>query len=124
MSLLTLGLELMDEKVKPKDRKEIMKNMRKILECTRFPSISYLSESVTPVAEGLELEGNLRIKGRAKLLRTFVSIESDEDSLTATGKFSFLHSDFGMKPFRAALGAIKVANELSIDFHIRAVRTE
>ena len=121
--LSTKALALRDSELKPKDRAEIMKNMRKSLECDRFPSISFLSQTATPVSGGFEIQGELRIKGRAKTLRTVVAFESDGDTITASGRFECLHSEFGMKPYSAAFGAIKVANKLSFEFQVFAKRT-
>jgi hypothetical protein len=42
--------------------------------------------------------------------------------MTATGRLVVKHSDFGLVPFSAAGGLLKVADEVSIDFELLATR--
>ncbi len=51
-----------------------------------------------------------------------VTIAQRSDRLTATGTFSVKQTDFGMKPYSAAGGTIKVADEVTFDFEAIAIR--
>lgn len=51
-----------------------------------------------------------------------VQLNSGPNHLTAAGKLTIKHSDFGLVPFSAAGGLLKVADEVSIDFELVAAR--
>lgn len=51
-----------------------------------------------------------------------VQIDTAPDRMTATGKLTIKHSDFGLVPFSAAGGLLKVADEVTIDFELVATR--
>ena len=45
-----------------------------------------------------------------------------EDSFVATGQISISHRDIGLKPFKAALGTLRVRNEMVLRFEIHGNR--
>ena len=49
-----------------------------------------------------------------------LSVEMQGNALVARGSFRILQSDFGIKPFSVAGGAIQVADEVEVAFEIRA----
>jgi polyisoprenoid-binding protein YceI len=119
ISLPTKDLQLIDSQLSSSDRSEIVKNMRSSLDVSRFPSILFASTKVSEKTGGVEVLGELRIKGRAKGMSVFVRLERQEGLLIASGRFSALHSDFGIKPYSAAFGTIRVADELRFEFLAR-----
>ena len=49
-------------------------------------------------------------------------LDIDENELVVSGQASINHSDFGVTPFSAAGGLVRVANELIIDYRLVAKR--
>jgi hypothetical protein len=51
-----------------------------------------------------------------------VQLDIASDRMTVTGSLAVQHSDFGLVPFSAAGGLLKVADEVAIDFELVAAR--
>ncbi len=51
-----------------------------------------------------------------------MNLEHDQEQIIASGHFELRQKDFGIKPFSAALGALKVKNELQVRFRLLARR--
>jgi len=51
-----------------------------------------------------------------------VQLEIRPEQLTAAGRMSVRHSDFGLTPFSAAGGLVRVADEINLEFEIVATR--
>jgi polyisoprenoid-binding protein YceI len=113
--------------VKEKDRIEIERTMRaEVLETSKYPEISFRSNSiaVNRLAEGrcgVRIIGDLSLHGTTQK-NLWISAEASlrPDSLRATGNFSLKQTDFGIKPYSAAGGTIKLKNELKFTFEIAA----
>jgi polyisoprenoid-binding protein YceI len=96
-----------------------------VLDAARFQSITFRSRSVTgkEVKAGvydLQVTGELDLHGVSRSLTLPLRVEVAADALTATGKTTLRHSDFGMKPVSAGGGTVKVRNEIGVDFRIVA----
>jgi polyisoprenoid-binding protein YceI len=110
-----------------KDRLEIEQTMREqVLEIAKYPEIVFVSSniSVTRLSEGRyrgRIIGDLTFHGvtQKNLWITAQGTVSGE-SLKAQGDFTLKQTDFGIKPFSAAGGTIKLKNELKFSFDIAA----
>lgn len=111
------------EEVKEKDRLEIEQTMRnEVLETSRYDEILFTSSniSVNRLAQGrcqVRVIGDLTLHGVTRK-SIWISAEAtiSDDSLQAKGDFSLKQSDFGIKPYSAAGGTIKLKNELKFLF--------
>ncbi len=113
--------------VKEKDPLEIEQTMREqVLEIAKYPEIVFVSSniSVTLLAEGryrARVIGDLTFHGATqKNLWITSEVSVSGESLRAKGEFSLKQTDFGIKPFSAAGGTIKLKNELKFSFDIAA----
>ena len=112
---------------KEKDRLEIERTMREqVLEVERFPEIVFRSANISAsrLAEGryrARIIGDLTLHGVTQK-NVWLSAEATMtgDTLRARGDFSLKQSDFGIKPFSAVGGTIKLKNELKFAFDIGA----
>lgn len=95
---------------------EIQHSMQEnVLESGRFPEISFVSDSVQPSGEnGWIVLGELSLHGVTKPIR--MSVRKVEGRYLGTSMIK--QTDFGIQPISAAGGAVKVRNELEIDFLI------
>jgi polyisoprenoid-binding protein YceI len=96
-----------------------------VLDAVRFPKIHFRSKSVAgqALAAGgydLRLVGELSLRGATQEITVPVKVTLDGRTLTAIGKTTLRHDQFGMKPVSAGGGTVKVANEIHIDFQIVA----
>ncbi len=111
--------------VKEKDRLEIERTTREeVLETAKYTEIVFTSNniSVNRLAEGrcrVRIIGDLTLHGvTQKSLWISAEATLSEDNLRAQGDFSLKQTDFGIKPYSAAGGTIKLKNELKFSFDI------
>ena len=115
--------------VKEKDRLEIESTMREqVLETGKYPEIVFRSNniSVNKAGEGrcrVRIVGDLTLHGTTQK-NIWISAEAtlSDDRLQAQGAFSLKQTEFGIKPYSAAGGTIKLKNELKFLFDIVGVK--
>jgi polyisoprenoid-binding protein YceI len=95
-----------------------------VLDVKQYPSITFESTAVTATGTlpslTLSVAGKLTIRSTTKPVTASVAMKVDGATLTATGKFTIKQTDFGIKPISAGGGAVKVKDELTINFTISA----
>jgi polyisoprenoid-binding protein YceI len=88
-----------------------------VLDVNRFPEILFDSESAERSEAGAwTVRGQLTLHGQARPLTTTVSGAQGHYK----GSLALKQSDFGIAPIRVAGGAVKVKDQLTIDFDIVA----
>jgi polyisoprenoid-binding protein YceI len=108
--------------VKPltdRDRADIKNTLRDILDSEIHPEIRFNSTSVTRSAESATVEGDLTIRGETEPVT--VSAELTDDRVR--GSTTVAQSRWGIKPYSAFLGALKVADEVGVVFDAALVPT-
>lgn len=98
------GMKALDDD----DRADIRKTIDK--EVLKKKAIGFSSSSVEATDGGLSVSGALELGGKSKPL-TFALAES---SGTLTGSAVLKQSDWGIKPYSALFGALKVNDELKV----------
>jgi polyisoprenoid-binding protein YceI len=121
------ALKVTGEGEPAKDVPEVQAKMTgpEVLDAARFQSITFRSRSVAgkEVKAGvydLQVTGDLDLHGVSRSLTLPLRVEVAADTLTATGKTTLRHSDFGMKPVSVGGGTVKVKNEIGVDLRIVA----
>jgi polyisoprenoid-binding protein YceI len=102
--------------VKPlsdQDRRDIGDNLRKVLETRRYPEIVFTATAVAPDAG--EIEGDLTIMGRTKPVRVRAEIDGD----VVRGGVTVQQTRWGIKPFSAFFGALRLADDVEVEFELR-----
>ncbi len=100
-----------------------------VLEIAKYPEVVFVSSniSVTRLAEGryrARVVGDLTLHGATqKNLWITAQVTTDGENLRAQGDFSLKQTDFGIKPFSAVGGTIKLKNELKFAFDIVVQKT-
>jgi polyisoprenoid-binding protein YceI len=80
-------------------------------EVLRLDQITFRSTEVTPAGDGLRVRGDLTLLGHTAPLALDVAVS--DGTLTAAGVVR--QTDFGMKPYSALFGALKVADEVRVE---------
>lgn len=102
--------------VKPltdKDRDEVRKNIdQKVL---GGESISFRSSAVEPADGGglLKIRGELTIRGQSRPASLELTVGADGH---VTGTAQLVQSDWGIKPYRGLMGALKVRDSVEVTF--------
>ena len=101
--------------VKPlsdRDRREIAVTARKVLASDRFPEAVFAAAGFEPGAGGGgEISGTLTIRGQERPLHVRVT-QTGADRYHAEAQV--VQSDYGIKPYSAFLGALRVRDAIDI----------
>lgn len=101
--------------VKPltdRDRSEITVTARKVLGADRNPEVTFHATGIERGSDGWQVTGELTLAGTHRPVRLQVS-EVSPDRYRATG--SIVQSDFGIKPYSAFMGALKVRDAVEVE---------
>lgn len=100
------------------NKASIRKNMlaSNQLNASAFDKVSFTSSSCAPSGDQVLVKGALSIRGMSHNVNVPMTIAANGETFSASGNFTAQHSDFGMSPYTAMLGALKNAPKLG--FHI------
>jgi polyisoprenoid-binding protein YceI len=94
-----------------RDKREIAATARKILQADRQPEITFTSTKVTADL----VEGTLTILGRDRPFQLKV-VQPGENRYRGTGTVT--QSEYGIKPYTAMLGALKLADPVAVEAEV------
>jgi len=103
------------------DRSEIRSNIEgKVLHTDRYPTIHFRSDQVQGLSSDGErvqatLIGNLEMVGRSAPASVQVTLEPGQNGVHVRAQARIRQTDWGIKPYTAFLGALKVADEVTIE---------
>ncbi|MFJ6597794.1 YceI family protein [Streptomyces violaceusniger] len=97
------------------DRAEIERTLegKGLLHTAEHPTITFRSTRITGTPESFEITGDLTIKGRTHPVTVH---GSGDPGGTLRGWASVTQSTWGIKPYSAFLGALKLSDEVRIEF--------
>ena len=105
-----------DDTLKEKDKADIEEaTFKDVLHPAKYPKINFRSTDIQ------EKDGSYHVKGELTLHGVTRPIEFDATSTSGKdlkGKFTIAQKDYGIKPYRALLGTLKVKNEVEIAFDL------
>jgi polyisoprenoid-binding protein YceI len=114
------SMKVMDPKASDKDREEVQKAMvgPEVLDVEKYPEIRFRSVTAERSGDSWAVKGELTLHGQTQP----VTVSVKEQAGHYTGSAKIKQTDFGIKPIKAAGGAVKVKDELRIDFDIQLAR--
>lgn len=105
--------------VKPltdRDRREIVVTARKVLGVDRHPQATFTASTFEPGSDGDGfIQGTLTLGGVSRPLKLHVSNTGGDSFHAAT---SVRQSEFGIKPYTAFLGALKVSDAVGVEIDV------
>jgi len=127
MEVDATSLVVLDKKPSEADKKKIFDSMHnEVLESAKHQKITFKSVSVSDLKQtgndnySLVVNGDLTLRGVTKRIAVPVAATITPQQLRATGKYTLKQSDYGITPYSAAGGTIKVKNEVVVNFNIVA----
>ena len=127
LDIETKSLTVLDQKVSADDRAKIFNSMHnEVLASAQHPRITFKSVSVSDVkpagenAYSFTVNGDLSLHGVTKRIAVPLTATMTPQQLKATGKYTLKQTEFGIKPYSAAGGAVKVKDEVVVNFNIVA----
>ena len=97
-------------------------NALNCLDAKRFPQIRFDADDIAKAGESYRLTGTLQIHGKTGKHMIDVRVEDAGDSWRMTGESVVRQSEFGVKPYSMFLGAMKVADEVTVSFEARRAK--
>lgn len=115
------GAEFVSD-VSPADAEGTRNNMLRaeVLDAERYPQITLRSMRVGGTLEAPQIVARITIRGVARDVEVPAAIEINGRRLRARGEFDLKQTQFGIKPFSIALGALEVQDRLHIKFDVAA----
>lgn len=104
------------------DKDGTRKNMLRteVLDGEHFPQVSLQAVRVSGSLQAPQITTRITLKDASREIEVPAKVEIEGDKLTARGEFDIQQTNFGMKPFSVALGAIAVKDQLHIKFSLVA----
>ncbi|SDI32379.1 YceI family protein [Nonomuraea jiangxiensis] len=97
------------------DRREIQENIRrKVLHTERHPEITFRSTRVDGTAESFHVEGELTLAGVTRP----VIVQGMLTEGRARGSAVIVQSRWGIRPYSAFFGALKLSDEVEVRFDL------
>lgn len=107
-----------------KDHREIETTTKgsAVLDAAKFPKIVYSAEGKgDPLAGPLQADGTLALKGASKPVPVQLKVKNEGGKLSVAGEVTFKQTAFGIKPYSAMLGTLKVKDEVRISWSLSLV---
>jgi polyisoprenoid-binding protein YceI len=92
------------------DKATIEKNIAELLDSRRHPEIVFQSTRIAARAGGFDIEGELTLHGRTQRI-AFSSLTAGDHQ---TAEITLHQPDWGIRPFSAFLGALKVHPDVTV----------
>jgi hypothetical protein len=97
------------------DRKMMLDNLRggQVLDASKWPEVVFLGRYGGTLEEG-SLDGGLVVRGQPRRLRVPLRVTRDGERFHARGQWEGTLGDMGLRPFKAFLGAVRLADFLRL----------
>ena len=117
MTFNVADMKVADPEGSDSERKEIEDTMKgpTVLDMAKFPVISFRSQSITSSGQGkYQAGGELKLHGVARTVSCPVTFSDGKYS----GSVTLKQTDFGISPVKIAGGAVRVKDEIVIEFSV------
>ena len=96
------------------DRAEIKKTLGEVLHAAQHPTITFRSRRVEGSAGSFTLDGELTIMGITRP----VTVQGGVTDGRVVGGASVVQSRWGIRPYSAFFGALRLSDEVKVDFDV------
>ncbi|MGH9262913.1 MAG: YceI family protein, partial [Acidimicrobiales bacterium] len=96
------------------DRAEIKKTLGEVLHTAQHPTITFRSRRVDGSAGSFTLHGELTIMGETRP----VTVQGRVTDSRVVGSATVVQSRWGIRPYSAFFGALKLRDEVKVDFDV------
>lgn len=86
-----------------------------VLDSKKFPEAKFVSTSVTEEGDGFRIVGDLTLHGKTKSVSTVAKRSGDK----LVAELRLHQPDFGIKPYSAMMGALKVQADVIVQVSVR-----
>jgi len=94
----------------------VRSNALRQLGAGRYPQISFAADTIEQSPDGYRLAGALQIRGKTRPQVIDLRTEDLGNAWRLSSETAIRQSDFGVKPYSQLLGALKVADDVTVSF--------
>lgn len=94
------------------------KNLQKALNAKEHPEIVFAMDSYKTEGSQVSATGSLTINGTTKPATVAGELSEQDGKLVVQGKHPLVMSEFGVKPPKMMMGAVKVADKVLVEFKL------
>lgn len=98
-------------------------NALKSLDAKKFPQIRFLADDIAETDAGYRMSGTVEIHGATRPQIVDLTVNQVGETWDLSTQVKLTQTDFGVKLISLFMGSMKVADELTIDFHATYPRT-
>lgn len=103
------------QETSPSEHVDLFRSVEEhLLRTKEFPEISFTSVSVFGTIPKLTVNGHLTLVGQTRPATLDVTVDDVDDGTKMVGRTSVKQTDFGIKPFSALFGAVKIHDRLDV----------
>jgi polyisoprenoid-binding protein YceI len=104
-------------------REQVTANMlgKYVLDVEQYPTATFVIDSAVPLKKTrpnspryVQLDGQFTLHGATRPLRVMAQASPESGGVRLRGSFTLLQTDYSIKPFTKALGAVGVTDKLKI----------
>ncbi len=92
----------------------------RLLDADAYPNINVRARSYRGELPDVVVEATVEVRGVEHRVDFPLSITLDTERFEASGELELRHEDIGLRPFRAALGTLRVRNEMVLRYEFAA----
>jgi polyisoprenoid-binding protein YceI len=96
------------------DRAEISKTLKRVLHTAQHPAMTFRSRRVDGSAGSFTLDGELTIMGITRP----VTVQGGVTDGRVVGRATVVQSRWGIRPYSAFFGALRLRDEVKVDFDV------
>ncbi len=100
------------------DREAIRRNALLALHADQHPEVTFQSSSIRGRGSGLAVEGTLTLAGNPRPLAATVELDRADGRVHACCSVGLIQSEFGVTPYSAMLGQLRVADEVRVELDV------
>lgn len=116
----TVALRVQDPNTAAKDRDQVQITMEssQVLDAAQFPEIAFRANAAQPAGpQSWTVHGDLTLHGQTHP----VTVAVREEGGHYVGTVQFRQTEYGMTPVKVAGGAVKVKDQIRVEFNIQLV---
>lgn len=100
--------------VSDKDKQSIRDNALSTLKAAQHPDVTFSSTIIRTTPGGYALDGDLSIAGTTRPATVEVAVTDAGDRWTVSGGAPVVQSEYGVKPYSAMMGGLKVRDRVDV----------
>ena len=103
----------------PINKADIARTIKRLLRVKKYPEMRFSSTSVSATDDGYLVRGDLTIADKTRSVELTVAVDGKTNPPGGTVTTTVKHSDFGITPYSAMLGVLRVRDEVEVRALVR-----